>query len=176
MANHVYECLFIFNANSYARDPDGVSGKVPKMVESCGGEVLVSRLWAEQKLAYPINGQRKGTYWLSYFRMANDKVSKFNRACQLNDDVLRNLTLKVDARLADTLVAHALGKSLDEGEEKAADGTAQVEPGTTASEATSEKAAPPTVATSEKAAPTTVATSEDAAPPEKANESTEGEG
>jgi small subunit ribosomal protein S6 len=72
--------------------------------------MLASRLWNEQKLAYPIKGRRKGTYWLSYFRMDGGRLVDFNRACQLNDDVLRNLTLKVDPRLVDTLVAHALGK------------------------------------------------------------------
>lgn len=112
MAQNVYECMFILNSNRYARDPGGVSGKIPQMVEECSGEVLASRLWTEQKLAYTIGGHRKGTYWLSYFRMDSQQVVKFNRACQLNDDILRNLTLKVDPRLVDALVAHAKGESL----------------------------------------------------------------
>jgi len=104
--------MFIFDANTYARDPNGASGKIPKIVEDCGGEMLASRLWNEQKLAYPIKGRRKGTYWLTYFRMDGGKLVDFNRACQLNDDVLRNLTLKVDPRLADALVAHARGEEI----------------------------------------------------------------
>lgn len=112
MAQNVYECMFILNSNRYARDPGGVSGKIPQMIEQCSGEVLASRMWTEQKLAYMINGHRKGTYWLSYFRMDSQQVVKFNRACQLNDDVLRNLTLKVDPRLVEALVAHARGESL----------------------------------------------------------------
>jgi small subunit ribosomal protein S6 len=117
LAQHVYECLFIFDSNSYARDPGGVSGRVPLMVKECNGETLVSRLWSEQKLAYPINGQRKGTYWLSYFRMDSEKVADFNRACQLNDSILRNLTLKVDPRLADALISHATGGTTADGDE-----------------------------------------------------------
>jgi small subunit ribosomal protein S6 len=114
--------MFILDSNSYARDPSGVSGRIPQMVESCGGELLASRLWNEQKLAYPIKGHRKGTYWLSYFRMDSGKVGDFNRACQLNDDVLRNLTLKVEPRLVEALVAHARGEPVEKrGEEKAAD-------------------------------------------------------
>jgi small subunit ribosomal protein S6 len=62
-------------------------------------------------LAYPIDGHRKGTYWLTYFRIESTRLSEFNRACQLNDNILRNLTLKVDPRLVDTLVAHASGKA-----------------------------------------------------------------
>ena len=111
MASNVYECMLILDSNRYARDPSGVAAQIPHMVESCRGEVLASRLWNEQRLAYPIEGQRKGAYWLTYFRMETDKVVEFNRACRLNESVLRNLTLKVEPRLVDTLVAHARGEA-----------------------------------------------------------------
>jgi len=120
-AVNVYECLFILDSNRYARDPAGVSGEIPAMIEKLGGEVMVSRLWNEQKLAYPINGQRKGTYWLTYFRMEGVKLSPFNRECQLNGNILRHLTLAVDPRLVETLVAHARGeKSMRRAEEPVA--------------------------------------------------------
>ncbi len=127
MARNVYECMFIFDPNTYARDPGGVSGRIPKMVEDCSGEMLASRLWNEQKLAYPIRGRRKGTYWLSYFRMDANKVVDFNRACRLNDSVLRSLTLKVEPRLADALVAHARGETLPTEEEEVPPVTAATE-------------------------------------------------
>ena len=113
MAHNVYECLFILDSNKYARDPGGVSGSIPAMVEKLDGEVLASRLWNEQKLAYPVNGHRKGTYWLTYFRMDSQNISDFNRACRLNEAVVRNLVLKVEPRLVDALVAHAQGKAAD---------------------------------------------------------------
>ena len=112
MAQNYYECMFIFDPNLYARDPNGVSGKVLKMVETFGGEMLVSRLWNEQKLAYPINGHRKGTYWLSYFKMDATRLVEFRRACQLNEDILRNLIVKIDPRLIEALVEHAKGNRI----------------------------------------------------------------
>ncbi|MCA9123286.1 MAG: 30S ribosomal protein S6 [Planctomycetaceae bacterium] len=112
MAQNFYECLYILDSNRYARDPNGISASIPEMIEGLEGEVLASRLWNEQRLAYPINGQRKGTYWLTYFRLDSTRLSEFNRACQLNENILRNLTLKVDPRLIDALVAHALGKTV----------------------------------------------------------------
>jgi len=110
LANNVYECLFILDSNRYARDPHAVSGTLPGMVQNLGGEVLANRLWTEQKLAYPIKGHRKGTYWLTYFRLDSRKVGEFNRACQLNENILRNLVVRVEPRLVDVLVSHALGK------------------------------------------------------------------
>jgi small subunit ribosomal protein S6 len=79
------------------------------MIEKLGGEVLANRLWNEQKLAYPIKGHRKGTYWLTYFRLDSARLTEFNRQCRLNENILRNLTLSVDPRLVELLVAHAQG-------------------------------------------------------------------
>ena len=71
------------------------------------GSMLASRLWEERRLAYPINGHRKGTYWLSYFRVSGDQIAGLNRQCQITDEILRHLVLKVDPRIVDTLVSHA---------------------------------------------------------------------
>jgi len=112
LAQNVYECFLIYDSNSYARDPNGVGGKIAKIVDTHGGEVLVSRLWNEQRLAYPIKGNRKGTYWLTYFSADSNTLADFRRACRLEDDILRSLTLRVDPRLVEALVAHAKGEPI----------------------------------------------------------------
>ena len=111
MAENVYECMFIFNANAYARNPAGAATAVDELVTSNGGEILASRLWNEQKLAYPIKGHRKGAYWLSYFRIDSSQLVKFNRACQLNDSILRHLAIKLYPRLVEPMVAVAKGET-----------------------------------------------------------------
>lgn len=108
MRTRVYEGLFLFDSNRYARDPSGVPAGIAETIQEAGGEMLASRLWSEQKLAYPINGHRKGTYWLTYFKLGSDQLTKINRQFQLNDAVLRNLVLVVDERLVDALVQHAV--------------------------------------------------------------------
>jgi small subunit ribosomal protein S6 len=102
--------LFLFDSNHYARDPGGIASSVQSMITDLGGEILVSRLWAEQRLAYPINGHQKGTYWLAYFKLDTQKLKELNRTCQLNEALLRFLFTRVDPRLVDALVAHAQEK------------------------------------------------------------------
>lgn len=110
MAKANYECLFLFDSNHYARDPGGIAGTVQSMITDLGGEILVSRLWAEQRLAYPIQGHHKGTYWLVYFTLDTLKLKELNRTCQLNESLLRFLVTRIDARLINALVAHAQEK------------------------------------------------------------------
>ena len=112
MASNVYEGMFIFDSGKYGRDPDGVSGAISRMIEEAGGEMLVSRLWEERRLAYPINGQKKGTYWLTYFRIEGPQLPRIARQTELDDNILRSLVLKVDPRIVDALVEHAKGANV----------------------------------------------------------------
>ena len=107
MAIYVYEGMFLLESGRFGRDPESVSGQIPAMVSEVGGEILVSRMWEERRLAYPIRGQRKGTYWLTYFRVDGRRIPEIERKCQLSDSVLRALFIKIDPRIVETLVEHA---------------------------------------------------------------------
>ena len=120
MAVSTYEGMFILDANRYSKDSAGVSGQITGLIEKHGGEVIVSRLWEERKLAYPINGQKKGTYWLTYFKLDSLKVSALNRDCEMNDNFLRQMFLSPDPRVTETLVNVALGRVAEPEEEEAA--------------------------------------------------------
>lgn len=129
MVTHIntYETLFILDSNHYARDPNGVGKAVATMIEEVGGKVLVSRLWAEQKLAYPIDGHFKGTYWLAYFEMEGTKLTELNRACQLNESIVRHMSLKLDKRLVEPMVAHARGESISPEADGEGEGASEAE-------------------------------------------------
>lgn len=104
---NVYEAMFILDSNRYGRNPESVVGQIPKMVEEANGELLVSRLWEERRLAYPIKGHRKGTYWLTYFRINGAEIAGMKRKCEVSETILRALFLKVDPRIVDAMIAHA---------------------------------------------------------------------
>ncbi|MEI6240630.1 MAG: 30S ribosomal protein S6 [Planctomycetia bacterium] len=105
---NVYEGMFILDPSKYSRDPAATSQQIADMIVQNGGTVLASRLWDERKLAYPINGHKKGVYWLTYFTMPGEGITPLERQCEITDDVIRKLILKVEPRIADALVQHAL--------------------------------------------------------------------
>ena len=69
--------------------------------------MLVSRLWEERRLAYPIAGHRKGTYWLIYFRGPSSAITPLNRQCEIHDGILRHLVLKIHPHLVEAVLEHA---------------------------------------------------------------------
>lgn len=117
----VYEGMFILEPGRYSRDPGAVAQQVSDLITQHGGEVLAARLWDERKLAYPIKGHRKGVYWLTYFRMpGGDGLANLERQCEISEEILRKLVLRVDDRIADALVQHALSSGDSSGRKPAA--------------------------------------------------------
>ena len=112
MAKNTYETLLILDSNHYARDPSGISKRLEEIVTEAGGAVMVNRLWMEQKLAYPIDKHQKGTYWLIYHEIEGVDIPKMDRALQLFEPVLRHLTVKLEARLVEPILANARGESV----------------------------------------------------------------
>ena len=120
MADTVYEGLFIFDAGRFGRDRAALPTNLEEQITTRGGEVLVSRIWEERRLAYPINGQRKGVYWLMYFRLNGDALTEVTRFCHQNDGILREMFVKLHPRLVNEIIAHAKGSDEEKGTESEA--------------------------------------------------------
>ncbi len=103
----VYEGLFILDSNGFARDRDGLTNTVNGFIEEAGGQIEVSRLWEERRLAYPIDGHRKGAYWITYFRMSTDRLKELTRQCEITDGILRQLFIRLPSALVDPILEHA---------------------------------------------------------------------
>ena len=104
---NVYEAMYILDSNRFARERVALPGEVEAAIKAAGGEVVVSRLWEERRLAYPIAGQRKGTYWLIYFRGPSPIVDPLNRQWEIHDGILRHLVLKIHPHLVEAVLEHA---------------------------------------------------------------------
>ena len=128
MPKNTYETLLILDSNHYARDPGGVSKQLDTLFAEAGADVQVSRLWEERKLAYPINGHQKGTYWLVYSEMDGPALPNLKRALQLAEAVMRELTIKLDPRLVEPILANARGESVEPETEEVNEETAEAEP------------------------------------------------
>ena len=116
----VYEGMFIFDANRFARDHESLPNDVATFIQEAGGEVKVSRLWEERRLAYPIKGQRKGAYWITYFELPTSKVGEITRQCDLKEGILRQLFVRLPDSLVDPIISHAKGETLEAEPEEAA--------------------------------------------------------
>ncbi len=93
MATGHYEGMFILNSGKFGADPDAAGAEVASIIEKIGGEVVAHRPWQDTKLAYPINGHRKGLYYLVFFTAESTRLNEINRIVQLNENVIRHMII-----------------------------------------------------------------------------------
>jgi small subunit ribosomal protein S6 len=124
VAVHTYEALFLLDANRASADWDGVSGQVNGLIAKNGGEILFTRPWEVQKLAYPINRSRKGVYLLTYFKIDSTKIPAIEADCRINEMIVRKMIIKLHPRIAEQMLSHYTGEHHDERAEHPAEAAA----------------------------------------------------
>ncbi len=92
----LYEGMFIIDNAVAVSDWDSVVKQVQGVLENRGAEILSTEKWGEKKLAYIMNGHKRGTYLLIYFNAPVDSISTIKRDFQLSDNVLRTLIVRTD--------------------------------------------------------------------------------
>jgi small subunit ribosomal protein S6 len=100
----MYEGMFLVDSNRYAADPEGTQQSVLGMLERVGAKVVASRPWQDGKLCYPIEGHRKGLYYLACFTMEGGSMTELTRLSKLNEVVLRQLVLRHPKVIFDAMV------------------------------------------------------------------------
>lgn len=105
-----YEGMFLLDSNKYAANPQGMQSEVTGMLEKIGAQVLATRPWQDGKLSYPIDGQRKGVHFLTYFTADSLKVHDLDRMVKLSELVLRHLIIRIPEKLVAPMVDMANGR------------------------------------------------------------------
>lgn len=108
MPVNTYEGMFLLDSTKVAVDWEGSVQHVHDILAKYNAEIVASRQWDERRLAYPVEGHKKGTYLLTYFKAEGAKLTDITHDCQLSDLILRNLILKIHPKLIEHLVNQAM--------------------------------------------------------------------
>lgn len=118
MPVNTYEGMFLLDSTKVAVDWEGSVQQVHDILAKHSAEIVASRQWDERRLAYPVEGHKKGTYLLTYFKADAGHLLGISQDCQLSDLILRKLILKIHPKLVDHLVTQAM-TSTPQAEEQA---------------------------------------------------------
>jgi small subunit ribosomal protein S6 len=100
--------MFLLDSAKVAVSWDDSVKQVHDILTKHQSEIVASRQWDERRLAYPVEGHKKGTYLLTYFKCDGANIKEIVADCHLNDVILRELILKVHPKLIEHLVNQAM--------------------------------------------------------------------
>ena len=116
---NLYEGMFLVDSSNYANDPDATVQGIMAVLERAEANVVAHGPWQDGKLAYEIEGRRKGLHYLVCFKMAPSQMDVITRQSHLSDTILRQLCIKHPPELFNALVS-VLNGATEEAEATAA--------------------------------------------------------
>ncbi|GAB5518776.1 MAG: 30S ribosomal protein S6 [Rhodothermales bacterium] len=96
---NMYELTYIINAVLNDDQIKNVVTRVKEIIEKNGGEVVDTDEWGSRRLAYPIEKKRNGYYVNLYANLIGPSIPRIERSMEIDDDILRYLTLRMDAKM-----------------------------------------------------------------------------
>jgi small subunit ribosomal protein S6 len=96
----LYELMYIINPVLSDEQTKDIVERVQRYIRDNGGDVVDAVEVGSQRLAYPIQKKRNGYYVNLWFRHAQgDFIARFDRALRINDEIMRHLILRYDAKM-----------------------------------------------------------------------------
>ncbi len=90
--------MWILGGETSEDDGEASVGTVSKLVEDSGGEVIHTELWGRRTLAYPIDKNVEGVYYLARFAIEPDSVSGVKDAIVADQGIIRHLLTRLESR------------------------------------------------------------------------------
>jgi len=94
----IYESVIIINATLEDAQIDAEIEKIKDFIQKNNGEIRAVEKWGRRRLAYPIKKKNNGFYALFEFKAPGDIVAKLERQYQLNENIIRYLTVQLDKK------------------------------------------------------------------------------
>jgi len=93
----LYENIFIARQDISGAQVDALADNFTQLVTDNGGEVKKREYWGLRNLAYRMRKNRKGHYVLLNIDAPSTAIAELERTMRISEDVIRYLTIRVDA-------------------------------------------------------------------------------
>jgi small subunit ribosomal protein S6 len=92
-----YENIFVARQDLSAQQVEAMGDTLAEIISTAGGKVTKKEYWGLRTLAYRIKKNRKAHYMLLNVDAPAAAIAEAERTLRINEDVLRYLTVKVEA-------------------------------------------------------------------------------
>ena len=92
---YAYEGMFLF-PQTVAADLQSAVDHITEILSKGEAELISLCKWDERRLAYDIKGNKRGVYFLTYFRCDAHKLAQIERDARLSEKLLRSMIVRAD--------------------------------------------------------------------------------
>ena len=93
-----YQSIVVIDSLLKSEEIDGIIEKVERIISNNGGKINELDRWGKKRLAYEIKKRQYGYYVEFLFDAPNNLISVLDREYGLDENILRYLTIHLNAR------------------------------------------------------------------------------
>jgi small subunit ribosomal protein S6 len=97
MKSNVYETAVLINAGLEDNQIELILNRIKETISNNGGEIREIENWGRKRLAYVVQKNKLGYYAIFRFDSPPDLISKLERFYQLDENIVRYLTIKLSS-------------------------------------------------------------------------------
>ena len=92
-----YEIMFIVKASMEENEIKKTAEELQKLINGKKSKVIEFNEMGRKKLAYPINKELSGFYYVMKVETDHETIKEFDRKVSINENVLRHLIIKIES-------------------------------------------------------------------------------
>ena len=110
-----YETMFIVKSTLTDEETVAQIDTVKENIEKNGGEIVAVEDMGTRNLAYEIEKQKRGYYYVVYFKAPTDAINELERTYRVNEEIIRFIFIKYESKSEvkqfEVMTAEALKKA-----------------------------------------------------------------
>jgi small subunit ribosomal protein S6 len=115
-----YELMLVLRPDTADDRVQQILDRTTRGIAAAEGQIVKVSPWGRRRLAYPIDGQREGSYFIVVFEAPSAAVEEVERGLNITEEVMRHLVTRVERPASSR---RGGGKGEESGDETEADET-----------------------------------------------------
>jgi small subunit ribosomal protein S6 len=110
-----YELMLVLRPDTADDRVQQILDRTTRGIAAADGQVIKVSPWGRRRLAYPISGQREGSYFIVVFEAPGAAIDELERSLNITEEVMRHLVTHIERPSASRrLGAKGEGEAQDE--------------------------------------------------------------
>ncbi len=91
----LYEGMFLFPQSATANLQEAID-HLKGILDKCDISIINFSKWDDRRLAYEIDGNKRGVYFLVYFNAPTSNISEIERRCNQSEEIIRMMVTRCE--------------------------------------------------------------------------------
>jgi small subunit ribosomal protein S6 len=91
-----YELMLVLRPDTADDRVQQILDRTTRGIAAAEGQIVKVSPWGRRRLAYPIGGQREGSYFIVVFEAPSTAIEELERGLNITEEIMRHLVTRVE--------------------------------------------------------------------------------